>query len=155
MPRGRSTRSGCTSEVPHDGHVPARSRSLRRAPFRISPSRPGTQDACIHLIVAIFAGGWEFGRSAAWRVTGGVGLITLLAVIAAVILAVSGRYPQRIFDLVMGLNRWCYRVLAYVALMRDEYPPFRLDTGGTDPGHLSPLPGGPPTPQPDPAGSRS
>jgi len=108
-----------------------------------------------YLIVAIFAGGWEFGRSAAWRVTGGVGLITVLAVIAAVVLAVSGRYPQRIFDLVMGLNRWCYRVLAYVALMRDEYPPFRLDTGGTDPGHLSPLPAGPPAPQPTPAGSLS
>ena len=50
----------------------------------------------------------------------------------------------------MGLNRWCYRVLAYVALMRDEYPPFRLDTGGTDPGHLSLLPTGPPAPQPAP-----
>ena len=108
-----------------------------------------------YLIVAIFAGGWEFGRNAAWRVTGGGGLIALLAVIAVIILAVSGRYPQRIFNLVMGLNRWCYRVLAYAALMRDEYPPFRLDTGGTDPGHLSPLPAGPPAPQPAPAGSHS
>ena len=102
--------------------------------------------------MAIFAGGWEFGRSAAWRITGGVGLITLLAVIAVVILAVSGRYPQRLFDLVMGLNRWCYRVLAYATLMRDEYPPFRLDAGGTDPGHRSPLPAGPPAPQPMPTG---
>jgi hypothetical protein len=99
--------------------------------------------------------GWEFGRNAAWRITGGGGLITLLAPIAAVILAISGRYPQRISDLVMGLNHWRYRVLAHATLMRDEYPPFRLDTGGTDPGHRSPLPAGPPAPQPAPAGSHS
>ena len=55
--------------------------------------------------MAIFTAGWEFSRSAEWRITGGAGLITLLAVIAAVILAVSGRYTQRIFDLIMGLNR--------------------------------------------------
>jgi hypothetical protein len=54
----------------------------------------------------------------------------------------------------MGLNRWCYRVLAYAALMRDEYPPFRLDAGGPDPGHLAPLPAMPPAPQPAAAGSR-
>ena len=40
----------------------------------------------------------------------------------------------------MGMNRWCYRVLAYVALLRDEYPPFRLDNGGPDPGHRQPAP---------------
>jgi hypothetical protein len=76
-------------------------------------------------------------------------------VIAVIILAISGRYPQRIFELVIGLNRWCYRVLAYAALMRDEYPPFRLDSGGIDPGHLAPLPAGPPAPQPAPADSHS
>jgi hypothetical protein len=32
-------------------------------------------------------------------------------------------------DLVMGLNRSSYRVIAYAALMRDEYRPFRLDQG--------------------------
>jgi hypothetical protein len=32
---------------------------------------------------------------------------------------------------------WCYRVLTYPALMSDEYPPFRLDAGGTDPGSMS------------------
>jgi hypothetical protein len=94
--------------------------------------------------VAIFAGGWELWQEQAWRITGGAGLITVLTLIAAVILAISGSYGQRIFDLVMGPNRWCYRVLAYVALMRDECAPSRLDTGGTAPGHLSPLPAGPP-----------
>ena len=88
--------------------------------------------------MAISAGGWEFGRNQAWRITGGAGLITVLTLVAAVILAISGHYPQRIFDLVMGLNRWCYRVLAHVALISDESPPFRLDAGGTAPQATSP-----------------
>ena len=86
------------------------------------------------VIVAVFNGGWGFGRGGSWRIIGGGGLITILALIAAVVLAVRGEYPRSLFDFVMGLNRWCYRVLAYVALMRDEYPPFRLDSGGSDPG---------------------
>ena len=88
--------------------------------------------------MAIFAEGWEFGRNQAWRITGSAGLIAVLTLIAAVILAISGHYPQRIFDLVMALNRWCYRVLAYIALTSHEYPPFRLDAGGTDPQATSP-----------------
>jgi uncharacterized protein DUF4389 len=103
-----------------------------------------------YLIVAVFAGGWTLGwRSGQWQTAGGLGLIGLLALIAVVILAVRGRYPDSIFDLVMGMNRWCYRVLAYAALMRDEYPPFRLDMGGTDPGHQPAIP---PAPAPDRGG---
>jgi len=90
-----------------------------------------------YLVVAIFAGGW------------GAGLIGVLVIIAAVVLTVRGRYPQSIFDFVMGLNRWCYRVLAYAALMRDEYPPFRLDSGGLDPGSIPAPPAPVPAPEDD------
>lgn len=35
--------------------------------------------------------------------------------------------------LVVGCNRWCDRVLAHAALLRDEFPPVRLDAGGSEP----------------------
>jgi len=62
-----------------------------------------------------------------------LGVIPILALVAAVILALSGTYHRRLFDVLMGLNRWVYRVWAYMMLMTDEYPPFRLDKGGDDP----------------------
>ena len=68
-----------------------------------------------------------------WAYRSSGGLITLLALVAAVMLAFSGSYPRGLFDLLMGLNRWVCRVWAYVMLMTDEYPPFRLDSGGDDP----------------------
>ena len=92
------------------------------------------------IIVGVLAGGWGFGASGGWRIADGGGLIALLALIAAVIRMVKGQYPAGLFDLIMGLNRWCYRVLAYVALMTDRYPPFRLDMGGADPGRRPPPP---------------
>ncbi len=55
------------------------------------------------------------------------GLNFVLVIFAAVALLFTGRYPVSIFDLVIGVNRWAFRVFAYAALMRDEYPPFRLD----------------------------
>jgi hypothetical protein len=91
-----------------------------------------------YLILALFTGGFGLGWNGAWRIAGGGGLISLLAVVAGVMLLVTAKYPPQLFDVLMGLNRWCYRVLAYVALLRDEYPPFRLDLGGTDPGTVVP-----------------
>jgi len=44
----------------------------------------------------------------------------------------------------------CIRDRAYVALMRDEYPPFRFDGGGTDPGTVPVAPSQPPPAPPVP-----
>lgn len=72
-----------------------------------------------YLVVGIFQGGWG-GR-------GGGGLTFILAIFAAVAVLFTGKYPKDIFNFVIGMNRWSYRVTAYAALMTDQYPPFRLD----------------------------
>ena len=113
------------------------------------------------LIVGILTGtvrGWG-GRERYWDGTewvqenAGISLIGLLVLIAGVVLLFTGRYWPGLFDLLMGLNRWVYRVIAYVALLRDEYPPFHLDLGPADPGDLQPAPApGPTWPAPIPPG---
>jgi hypothetical protein len=77
-----------------------------------------------YLVIAFFSGGGP-------HVAGG--LISVLALIAGVHLALRRGYPTSIFDLVIGMHRWSWRVVAYAALLRDEYPPFRLDVGPDDP----------------------
>ncbi|MFF4546776.1 DUF4389 domain-containing protein [Streptomyces sp. NPDC001435] len=79
-----------------------------------------------YLILAFLLGGVRVPWAAG-------GLIGLLALFAGVALAVTGRYPAGIFDLLTGLNRWVLRVVAYAALLTDVYPPFRLDMGGDEP----------------------
>lgn len=62
----------------------------------------------------------------------GFSLFGFLILVAAVSLLFSGRYQRPLFDLLLGFNRWIYRVITYTALMRDEYPPFRLDQGARE-----------------------
>ena len=56
-----------------------------------------------------------------------VGLNLLLVLLAGVALLFTGNYPRDLFRLVLGINRWAFRVAPYVLLMTDQYPPFRLD----------------------------
>jgi hypothetical protein len=90
-----------------------------------------------YLVVAVFLGiGWTAWSGTvgggASRVAGG-GLVDLLVLIAGVVLLFTGRYPKALYDFVLGMNRWVFRVAAYASLMTDAYPPFRLDMGGNEP----------------------
>ena len=102
-----------------------------------------------YFIVGIFAGGGiglTRGHSNDWTFASRGGVIGLLVFVAALILIFTGRYPRALFDFVMGMNRWCFRVLTYSLLLRDEYPPFTFDAGGTDPGSAVAATSTPPTP---------
>jgi hypothetical protein len=91
------------------------------------------------LIVSLFVGGGLWvgnqatsgnGWSSAWGA--GIDLISLLLCFSAIALLFTGRYPRQLYDFIVGMDRWAIRVAAYVALMTDQYPPFRLDQGGAE-----------------------
>jgi len=55
-----------------------------------------------------------------------LGLLPALLLITAVLLLFTGKYRQDIWKLVMGVNRWSFRVCAYALMLTHEYPPFSL-----------------------------
>lgn len=54
------------------------------------------------------------------------GLQWILVLFVAILLLFTGKYHKDIYKLIMGINRWAFRVCAYVGLLTDEYPHFRL-----------------------------
>ncbi len=90
---------------------------------------------------------WRMGNFGSAGVPDGASLLGILVLIAGVILLFTGRYQQPLFNLIMGVNRWVLRVITYTSLLRDDYPPFRLDQGPTEP-EPRPEPRPEPTPEP-------
>jgi hypothetical protein len=85
-----------------------------------------------YLVIAVFVGG-AWAGSGIDRLYGGGGLVGLLVLFSGIMLLFTSRYPKPLYDFVLGMNRWVFRVAAYAALMTDAYPPFRLDIGGDEP----------------------
>ena len=85
-----------------------------------------------YLVIAVFVGG-AWAGSGIDRLYGGGGLVGLLVLFAGIMLLFTSRYPKPLYDFVLGMNRWVFRVAAYASLMTDAYPPFRLDMGGNEP----------------------
>jgi hypothetical protein len=85
------------------------------------------------LLVAALTG------AATWQIRDGdsasapLGAVGIGLLIAGISLLFTGRYPRGLYDLMLGIARWSLRVTAYVALLTDAYPPFRLDQGDGEP----------------------
>ena len=63
-----------------------------------------------HYIVLLFLG---IGAYVVW-------IVSFFAVL------ITGRYPEGMFDYMVGVVRWAHRVGAYISLVTDVYPPFSL-----------------------------
>ena len=55
-----------------------------------------------------------------------VAFTTLIALFAILF---TKKYPEGLFTFAVGAQRWSQNVIAYVWLLRDEYPPFTIDAG--------------------------
>lgn len=47
----------------------------------------------------------------------------------------TGNFPRSLFDFVVGIDRWQFRVASYILLLTDAYPPFSMQA---DPGGMAP-----------------
>ena len=118
-------------------------RSAIASPSNPPPNPPLNSEvsACPSLVIVFLIAGvllpypWTDVR--AWTPgfvpIGGYSILNVLVVVAGSFLLITGRYPQTLFDLLIGINRWLYRVLTYSTFMATAYPPFRLDQGTSEP----------------------
>ena len=58
-----------------------------------------------------------------WIVSWIAGIVLFLAFFAILF---TGRYPRSLFDFMTGTMRWSNRISAYLLLLTDAYPPFRM-----------------------------
>jgi len=79
-------------------------------------------------VAAIFSWSWSGERGLHPEMGAGAGVLGAVAVVVALIgwfwILATGQYPDGLKSLASFYLRWRVRAVAYVALLRDEYPPF-------------------------------
>jgi uncharacterized protein DUF4389 len=77
-------------------------------------------------VALLWSSSTEAGSSYDWGAGGGLlgAVAAVCAVIAWFAILFTGRHPQGLWNLAAFYLRWRVRAAAYVALFRDEYPPF-------------------------------
>jgi hypothetical protein len=72
--------------------------------------------------------GWQSSHGANWEFGSGAGALGLVACVAAMLawfaILFTGRHPDGLWKLGAFYLRWRVRAVAYLTLLRDEYPPF-------------------------------
>jgi hypothetical protein len=113
-------------------------------PARLEIDYPESQRRGLPLIVWWLLGipqyviaGLLSGGGLGWGRYGG-GIDGILVFVVAMLLLFKSRYPRDVFSVLMGCNRWSFRVVAYGLLMTPEYPPFRFDPGPDETPSLAP-----------------
>jgi hypothetical protein len=79
-------------------------------------------------IAAISGISWSTDHGMNWETGSSTGLLGAVACIVSIIawfaILFTARYPEGLWKLAAYYMRWRVRALAYMTLLRDEYPPF-------------------------------
>ena len=71
-------------------------------------------------------------------VLGLLGVVNMVVVfIGYLAVLLTGRYPEGLFNFVLGVGRWNYRMNAWFAGFADQYPPFSLGSEENHPVRLT------------------
>ncbi len=122
--------SAATYPVAFDVEPQLTGRNRLTVAFRIILAIP-------HLILVggpglALGGGWWFNRGhfllQSWSGLTGNGVLGAVALVIAVIawfaIVFAGQHPRGLWDFARMYMRWRTKAVAYIALFRDEYPPF-------------------------------
>ena len=128
--------TNATSTYPVDYEVDAQTTDRNRLTglFRIILAIP-------HLLLVGGPGLATGGGSARWEGIGalvagvlGTGILVFVAGLISIIswfaIVITGRHPRGLWDFTANVMRWRGRSNAYIALLRDEYPPFSFEDNG-------------------------